>query len=94
MPYDPSLPYIYGPGQPYTYTVNIQYFGQGNHQMYGHIRRIHTILANTTHSPVCTARTWPPPPKTRATPWTQTGAGEGDPHLRCPLLLHLENPQS
>jgi hypothetical protein len=30
----------------YTYTGYTRYFWQGNHQVYGHIRRIYTILAN------------------------------------------------
>ena len=35
-------------GQNHIYTVNIRYFWQGNHQIYGHIRCIHTVLANPT----------------------------------------------
>ena len=31
------------------YAVYIRYFGQGNHQIYGHIRCIHTVLANFSH---------------------------------------------
>ena len=31
------------------YTVYIRYFMQGNHQIYGHIRCIYTVLANPTH---------------------------------------------
>ena len=36
-------------GQNHIYTVYIQYFWQGNHQIYGHIRCIYTVLANCTH---------------------------------------------
>ena len=36
-------PYIYGSGQNHTY---IRYFGQENHQIYGHMRCIYTVLAN------------------------------------------------
>jgi uncharacterized protein YjaG (DUF416 family) len=35
-------------GQNYTLTVYIRYFGQGNHQIYDHIRCIYTVLANPT----------------------------------------------
>jgi len=31
----------------YIYTVYIRYYWQGNHQMYGHIQCIYTVLANT-----------------------------------------------
>ena len=30
--------------------MHIQYLWQGNHQIYGHIRCIYTVLANPTHS--------------------------------------------
>ena len=33
-------------GQNYMYTVEIRYLWQGNHQIYGHIRCIHTVLTN------------------------------------------------
>ena len=33
-------------GQNYIYTVYIRYFWQGNHQIYGHLRCIYTVLAN------------------------------------------------
>jgi hypothetical protein len=33
-----------------TYGVCIRYFWQGNHQIYGQIRRICTVLANPTHT--------------------------------------------
>jgi len=32
----------------YVYTVYIQYFWQGNHHTYGHIRCVYTVLANLT----------------------------------------------
>jgi hypothetical protein len=38
--------YIYRVGQNHIYTVFIRYFWQGNHQIYGHIRCIYTVLAN------------------------------------------------
>jgi len=30
----------------YLHTVYVRYFWQGNHQMYGHIQCIYTVLAN------------------------------------------------
>jgi len=36
----------YRVGQNHIYTVYIRYFWQGNHQIYGHIRCIYTVLAN------------------------------------------------
>jgi len=36
-------------GQNHIYTVYIWYFWQGNHQIYGHIRCKHTVLANPMH---------------------------------------------
>jgi len=36
-------------GQNHVYTVYIRYFWQGNHQIYGLIRCIYTVLANPTH---------------------------------------------
>jgi len=33
-------------GQNHIYTVYIQYFWQGNDQIYGHIRCMYTVLAN------------------------------------------------
>jgi hypothetical protein len=36
-------------GQNHIYTVYIRYFWQGNHQIYGHIRCIYTVLANPTY---------------------------------------------
>ena len=33
-------------GQNHTYTVYIRCFWQKNHQIYGHIRCIYTVLAN------------------------------------------------
>jgi hypothetical protein len=35
-------------GQNHIYTVYIRYFWQGNHQIYGHLRCIYTVLANPT----------------------------------------------
>jgi hypothetical protein len=40
---------VYRVGQNHIYTVYIRYFWQGNHQIYGHIRRICTVLANPRH---------------------------------------------
>jgi len=37
-------------GQNHLYTVYIRYFWQGNHQLYGHIRCIHTVLSSPTHT--------------------------------------------
>jgi hypothetical protein len=36
-------------GQNHIYTVYIRYFWQENHQIYGHIRCIYTVLANPEH---------------------------------------------
>jgi hypothetical protein len=36
-------------GQNHIYTVYIQYFLQGFHQIYGHIRCIYTVLANPNY---------------------------------------------
>jgi len=33
--------------------VYIRYFWQGNHQIYGHIRCIYTVLANPIYTPLC-----------------------------------------
>ena len=38
-------------GQNLIYTVHIPYMWQGNHQIYGHIRCVHTVLANPAHDP-------------------------------------------
>ena len=35
------------------YTVCIRYFWLGNHQKYGHIRCIYTVLANPTYVLSC-----------------------------------------
>ena len=42
------------------YTVNIRYFLQGNHQIYGHIRCVYTVLANPiyTHEQEQTSLPW------------------------------------
>jgi len=37
-------------GQNHIYTVYIRYFWQGNHEIYGHIRCIYTVLANPIHT--------------------------------------------
>jgi len=37
---------IFRVGQNHKFTVYIRYFWQGNHQIYGHIQCIYTILAN------------------------------------------------
>jgi hypothetical protein len=37
-------------GQNYIYTVYIRHFWQRNHQIYGHIRCIYTILANPKYA--------------------------------------------
>jgi len=44
-----SACYVSRVGQNHTYTVYIRYFCQGNHQIYGHIQCIYTVLAN----PIC-----------------------------------------
>ena len=36
-------------GQNHIYTVYVRYFWQGNHQIYGHMRCIYTVLDNPTH---------------------------------------------
>jgi len=36
-------------GQNHIYTVYIRYFWQVNHQIYGHIRCVYTVMANPTH---------------------------------------------
>jgi len=36
-------------GQNPIYTEHIRYFWQGNHQIYGHIRCIYTVLATPSH---------------------------------------------
>jgi len=42
-------PIIRRVGQNHIYTVHIRYFWQGNHQIYGHIRCIYTVLANPNY---------------------------------------------
>ena len=54
----PTLPLIWGRavmallvsrvGLTHKYTVHVRYFWQGNHQIYGHIQCIYTVLANPT----------------------------------------------
>jgi len=41
--------YICRVGQNHIYTVYIRYYWQGNHEIYGHIRCIYTVLANPIH---------------------------------------------
>jgi len=36
-------------GQNHIYTVFVRYFWQENHQIYGHIRCIYTVLAKPIH---------------------------------------------
>ena len=45
--------YLKGWPEPYIYIyiVYIRYFWQGNHQIYGHIRGIYTVLANPDYLP-------------------------------------------
>ena len=38
-------------GQNHIYTVYVRHFWQKNRHIYGHIRRIYTVLANPTHLP-------------------------------------------
>jgi len=46
---------MYWVGQNHIYTVYIWYFWQGNHQIYGHIRCVYTVLASPSHVQyVCT----------------------------------------
>ena len=40
------VPYLGLARTMYTYTVYMQYFWLGNHQIYGHIQCIYTVLAN------------------------------------------------
>jgi hypothetical protein len=40
-------------GQNHIYTGYIWCFWQGNHQIYGHIRCIYTVLANPMHVCMC-----------------------------------------
>jgi len=42
--------FIHRVGQNHIYTLYIRYVWQGNHQIYGHIRCVNTILANPIHS--------------------------------------------
>jgi hypothetical protein len=43
-------------GQNHIYTVRLRYFWQGNHQIYGHIRCIYTVLANFKYLHIVSAR--------------------------------------
>jgi len=40
-------------GQNHIYTLCIPYFWQGNHQIYGHLRCIYTVLANPVDVVTC-----------------------------------------
>ena len=40
-------------GQNHIYTVYIRYFWLGDHQIYGHIRCLHTVPANPTYTRIC-----------------------------------------
>jgi len=42
-------------GQTHIYTVHTRYFWQGNHQIYGRIRCIYTVLARSSYR-VCIER--------------------------------------
>ena len=46
----PNIPFIHRVGQDHIYTVHIQYFWQGNCQIYNHIRCIYTVLANPIYT--------------------------------------------
>jgi len=48
-PWQADLCVIDRVGQNHIYTVYIRYFWQGNHQIYGHIRCIYTVLANPSY---------------------------------------------
>ena len=43
------LCYVFGAGKNHIYTVYVRYFWQEIHQIYGHIRCIHTVLANPSY---------------------------------------------
>ena len=47
-------------GQNHIYTVFLRYFWQGNHQIYGHIRCIYTVLANPKHNSYRAWKVWGP----------------------------------
>ena len=60
-------------GQNHIYTVYIRCFWQENHQIYGHIRCIYTVLANPKHV-LCNLQVSPPcalPSKANSTCWKQ-----------------------
>jgi len=46
---EPYICLIFRVGQNHIYTVYIRYFRQGNHQIYGNIRCMYTVLANPTY---------------------------------------------
>ena len=43
------ITHMYRAGQNREYSVYIRYIYQGNHQIYGHMRCVYTVLANLTH---------------------------------------------
>jgi hypothetical protein len=43
------VPIMFRVGQNHIYTVYPRYFWQGDHQIYGHIRSVYTVLANPNH---------------------------------------------
>jgi hypothetical protein len=45
-----SLPKMPRVGQNHIYTVCIRCFWHGTHQLYGHIRGIYTVLANSKNT--------------------------------------------
>jgi len=55
--HDRSTPIMHRVGQNHIYTVYIRCFWQGNHQIYGHIRCIYTVLANPIFVPSNSALT-------------------------------------
>ena len=65
-------------GQNHTYTVYLQYFWQGNHQIYSHIRFIYTVLANPTYDITCST--------TRIRPTLVSGFYCASEQLRVPCL--------
>jgi hypothetical protein len=47
-------------GRYHIYTVYIRYFWQGNHQIYGHMLCIYTVLANPSNAHVLSQILRPP----------------------------------
>ena len=48
-PQHPLIPLPVGQSHIYTYTVHVRFFWQGDHQIYGHVRCMFTVLANPTY---------------------------------------------